>query len=54
MTVYVLLEKFLATEVVRVAGVYASYDLAEEVMEELMSVFKEERSYKIEDKYIES
>ena len=53
MTVYILLEKFLETGFVRVAGVYDSFDLAQEVMEELMLVFEEERSYKIEDKYLD-
>ena len=50
--VYVLLEKFLDTEDVRVAGVYTSFDFAQEVMEGLMELFEEERSYKIEDKLI--
>ena len=48
--VYVLLEKFLDTNEVRIAGVYESYDLAEAVMEDHMELYEEERSYKIVDR----
>ena len=48
--VYVLLEKFLDTEEVRVAGVYSTGTLAEEAMNEYMYIFEELRSYKIESK----
>lgn len=49
-TVYVLLEKDLRSEYISVVGVYASYDLAEEFMEELMDLHEDECSYKIESK----
>lgn len=47
-TVYVLLEKDLATETVTVYGVYDSYDLAEEVMEDQLSMTEETTAFKIE------
>lgn len=47
MTVYILLEKDLATEIVSVHGVYDNLELATEVMEEEMTGWEELRSYKI-------
>lgn len=49
-TVYILLEKDLATEYVRIAGVYATLKLAEEEMSFLMDFNEERKSYKIEEK----
>ena len=51
-TVYLLLEKNLKTEYTKLEGVYASRELAEEVMEELMEVYEEKRAYKIEEKLV--
>ena len=47
MTIYVLLEKDLATDFTVVFGVYDNFKLAQEVMEEQMSLWEELRSYKI-------
>ncbi len=49
-TVYILLEKDLATEYVRVQGVYGSRENAEDTMRFLMDFNEEEKSYKIEEK----
>ncbi len=50
--IYVLLEKDLATEYVRVQGVYATLKLAEDEMSFLMDFNEEQKSYKIEEKEI--
>ena len=50
--VYVLLEKFLDTEEIRVVGLYDSFELVMEVMEDHMDLFEEKRSYKVEAKAI--
>lgn len=49
-TVYVLLEKMLEDERIRVVGVYSDFELATEVMEDHMSIFEELAAYKIEAK----
>lgn len=51
-TVHILLEKDLATEYIRVLGVYATLKLAEEEMSFLMDFNEERKSYKIEEKVI--
>jgi hypothetical protein len=48
--VYVLLGESLTTGDVHVVGVYGSYDLAEDVMEDHMDLYEEECSYKIVDR----
>lgn len=50
--VYILLEKELATEYVRVEGVYATLKNAEDAMSFLMDFNEERKSYKIEEKAI--
>ena len=50
--VYLLLEKNLKTENTRLLGVYASRKLAAEVMEDQMSIYEEQRAYKIEVKMV--
>lgn len=52
-TAFVLLEKRLDTGRVLVRGVYATQDLAERVMEEFMTLWEEQRAYRIEQKEIE-
>jgi hypothetical protein len=51
--VYILLEKNLETEQVRVAGVYETYQDAQEDANYLMDFNEEEKSYKIEEKVIQ-
>lgn len=51
-TVHILLEKDLATEYIRVLGVYATLKSAEEEMSFLMDFNEERKSYKIEEKVI--
>jgi hypothetical protein len=51
--VYILLEKNLETEQVRVAGVFAKKELAESEMDCLMDFNEEEKSYKIEEQEIQ-
>ena len=46
-TVYVLLEKFLEDDFTRVLGVFATRELAEEVMEEQMTIWEEYRAYRV-------
>lgn len=48
MTVYILLEKDLMSETVSVHGVYDTLKLAQEVMEEQMSLWEEFAAFKIE------
>jgi hypothetical protein len=48
--VYILLEKDLSTENVRVQGVYATLKNAEDEMWLLMDFNEEQKSYKIEEK----
>lgn len=48
--VYILLEKDLSTENVRVQGVYATLKNAEDEMWFLMDFNEEQKSYKIEEK----
>jgi hypothetical protein len=48
--VYILLEKDLATEYVRIAGVYETYQDAQEDAGYLMDFNEEQKSYKIEEK----
>lgn len=48
--VFILLEKNLETEYVRVEGVYETLKLAEETMNVLMDFNEEKKSYKIEQK----
>lgn len=50
--VYILLEKNLSTEYVRVESVYASRRDAELAMSFLMDFNEEQKSYKIEEKEI--
>jgi hypothetical protein len=45
--VYILLEKDLKTEVVRVESVYATRELAEKIRKILMDKNEEKRAYKI-------
>ena len=52
-TIYVLLEKDMFTEYVRVEGVYATLKNAEDAMEFLMHFNEEEKSYKIEEQVIQ-
>lgn len=52
-TIYILLEKNLETEYVRVQGVYATLKLAEETMNVLMDFNEEKKSYKIEQKVMQ-
>jgi hypothetical protein len=52
--VHVLIEKTLSTGLMRVVGVYDSIELAEEVMEEMMTIFEEERAYKIDSRTLAS
>ena len=51
-TVHILLEKDLATEYIRVLGVYATLKSAEEEMSFLMDFNEERISYKIEERVI--
>ena len=51
--VYILLEKDLATEYVRIEGVYATLKNAEDSMSFLMDFNEEEKSYKIEEKVMQ-
>ena len=51
-TVYILLEKNLETETVRVESVYATRKDAERAMSFLMDFNEERRSYKIDEKGI--
>lgn len=51
-TIYILLSKCLQTEIASVEGVYDSYDLASEAMEELMTIFEESVAYKIESRVL--
>lgn len=46
-TVHVLLEKDAADGFVTVTGVYEDYDVAQAIMEELMTFAGEDRGYKI-------
>ena len=48
--VYIVLEKDLRFETVEVIGVYETYQLASEVMEELIDLHGDEYGYKIESK----
>ena len=48
--VFILVEKNLETEYVRVEGVYETLKLAEETMNVLMDFNEEKKSYKIEQK----
>ena len=50
--VYLLLEKNLKTDYTRLLGVYASRKLAARIMEEQMSIYEEQRAYKIEVKMV--
>ena len=50
--VYLLLEKNLKIENSKLLGVYASRKLAAEVMEDQMSIYEEQRAYKIEVKMV--
>lgn len=50
--IYILLAKVLETQVTTVEGVYDSYDLASEAMEELMTMFEESVAYKIESRVL--
>ena len=52
--VHMLIEKTLSTGSIRVVGVYDSIELAEEVMEEMMTIFKKERAYKIDSRTLVS
>jgi hypothetical protein len=52
-TVFVLLEKRLDTDRVLVRGVYATLELAERVQEEFMTLWEEQRAYRIEQREIE-
>jgi len=52
-TIYILLEKDLALNYVRVQGVYATLKLAEDTMWCLQVLYEEEKSYKIEEKEID-
>ena len=47
MKVYLLLEKNLKTENTRLLGVFATRKLAAEVMKDQMSIYEEQRAYKI-------
>lgn len=49
-TIYILLAKDTATERAWVEGVYDSFDLVESVMEEMIALYEEQRSFKIESK----
>jgi hypothetical protein len=52
-TVYILLEKNLETEYVRVQGVYATLKLAEETMNVLMDFNEEDKYYYLEEKVMQ-
>lgn len=52
--VHVLIEKTLSTGSMRVVGVYDSIELAEEVISEMMTIFKKERAYKIDSRTLVS
>lgn len=52
--VYILLEKDMKTDRICVEGVYESHAIATAVMEECMSIFEDDRAYKIETKTLES
>jgi len=50
MKIFILLEKTLSTEQVRVKGVYDTLELANSCMEDFMNMHVEACSYKIEEK----
>ena len=46
--IYVLIETFMKTNLERIAGIYATVELANEMLEEHWELFSHERTYRIE------